>query len=111
MPDDRENEPRPPIFRPTSGGGFGGTPPRIRGRRPAIFGAHPRLVLWLLLAAGALLLVTPTAALRLSDYFWYQEIGFERVFLLKIVAQWTLGLAAGLAGFLAIWLSARAALR
>ena len=112
MPDDRENEPRPPIFRPTSGGGgFGTPPPRIRGGRPSVFGARPRLVLWLAIAVVALLLVTPTAALRLSDFLWYQEIGFERVFLLKIVAQWALGLAAGLAGFLVVWLSARAALR
>ncbi|HEX6059834.1 MAG TPA: UPF0182 family protein [Gemmatimonadaceae bacterium] len=114
MPDDRENEPRPPIFRPGAGGEvFGGPPPggRARGRRPTSFGARPRLLFWLALAVVLLLLVAPTAALRLSDYLWYREIGFERVFLLKIVAQWTLGLLAGLAGFVSIWLGARAALR
>ena len=56
-------------------------------------------------------LLTPAVATRIADWLWYRDVGFERVFLTKIVAQWTLGLAAGLAGFVLLYTNARLALR
>jgi uncharacterized protein len=50
-----------------------------------------RRVVVALLAAVVLLLVAPAVARRVTDWLWYAEIGFERVFFTKIVAQWVLG--------------------
>ncbi len=63
--------------------------------------------------AGLLLLFvfTPLAARRATDLMWYHEIGYERVFLLKIAAQWALGIAAGVGTALVLVVSARFALR
>jgi len=58
-----------------------------------------------------LLLVVPAVASRLADWLWYKDVGFERVFLTKIIAQWILGLAAGIGGFLVVYTNARIALR
>src|SRR5215207_6781628 len=72
----------------------------------------PRTVAALVVVLLALmLLVLPLAATRWTDWLWYREIGFERVFLLKIVAQWTLGAIVGVGSFLLFWLNGRAALR
>src|SRR4051812_27939990 len=57
------------------------------------------------------LLVAPAVAGRLADWLWYRDVGFERVFLTKIAAQWVLGLAAGIGGFVAMYSNARIALR
>lgn len=83
-------------------------PPRVPPLRPP----RPRRALrWLLLAAAILLFVVPAVAERYTDWLWYRDIGFERVFLTKIAAQWTLGVIAGLVGFTAVYLNARVALR
>ena len=74
----------------------------------------PRARIGLLAAAGAVLLLlalVPTAATRYTDWLWFRELGFERVFLLKVAAQWLLGLAVGIGGFLVLAGNARAALR
>src|SRR5690242_988363 len=42
-----------------------------------------------------LLIFIPAIVQRLSDWLWFDEIGFEHVFLTKIVAQWTLGIIWG----------------
>lgn len=76
-------------------------PPRRSGRG----------VRFLILAVVLVLLVVPAIATRLADWLWYRDIGFERVFLTKIAAQWALGLAAGLGGFLVLYGNARVALR
>jgi uncharacterized membrane protein (UPF0182 family) len=65
----------------------------------------------LIVTAVVLLLVIPAIAARLGDWLWYREVGYERVFLTKIAAQWTLGLIAGLGGFLLLYINARIALR
>jgi uncharacterized membrane protein (UPF0182 family) len=56
------------------------------------------------------LIGTPVAA-RLADWLWYKDVGYERVFLTKIIAQWVLGLAAGIGGFIILYANARIALR
>lgn len=74
----------------------------------------PRRVRWALvglLAAFVLLLLLPAIARRLTDWLWYAEIGFERVFLTKIVAQWLLGGIAALLAFAVFYGNVRLALR
>ncbi len=66
-------------------------------------------LLFLAFFIGALLL--RAGATRITDWFWFKEIGFERVFLLQIGAQWSLGLLAGLGGFAVLYGNARLALR
>ncbi|MGH7680111.1 MAG: UPF0182 family protein, partial [Gemmatimonadaceae bacterium] len=56
-------------------------------------------------------LIAPAVATRLADWLWYRDVGFERVFLTMIVAQWVLGLAAGISGFAILYVNARIALR
>ncbi|MEX2182389.1 MAG: UPF0182 family protein [Gemmatimonadaceae bacterium] len=62
-------------------------------------------------AALLLLLALPALASRITDWLWYREIGFERVFLLQLIAQWALGLLAGVGGFAVLYGNARFALR
>jgi uncharacterized membrane protein (UPF0182 family) len=66
------------------------------------------------LLIGAVLLVlvlVPATASRVTDWLWFREIGFERVFMLKLVAQLVLGATAALVAFGALYGSARIALR
>ena len=85
------------------------TIPRIpRGTSAATTQARLRAAI---IAVLAVLFVTPPIATRLADWLWYREVGFERVFLTMIGAQWALGLAAGLVGFVVLYLNARIALR
>ena len=71
----------------------------------------PKIVLALLALLIAALLLVPAIATRLSDWLWYREIGFERVFLTKIIAQWALGVPAALLAFAVLYGNARLALR
>src|SRR4051812_45225439 len=57
-----------------------------------------------------LFIVAPAIARRLTDLMWYEEVGLGRVFWLKIVAQWTLGLSIGVLSFLLLVVNARWAL-
>ncbi len=66
---------------------------------------------WLVGVVLLLMLVLPAVATRFADWLWYRDIGFERVFLTKIVAQWALGLAAGIGSFVLLYTNARIALR
>ena len=71
-------------------------------------------MLWLVVGLVLLFVVAvlfPFAAGRLADWLWYRDIGFERVFLTKIVAQWTLGLGVGLVAAVALYANVRLALR
>jgi uncharacterized membrane protein (UPF0182 family) len=70
-----------------------------------------RLARITLFAALFVLVFAPAVATRLADWLWYRDIGFERVFLTKIIAQWALGLAAGIGGFVFLYVNARIALR
>ncbi len=58
-----------------------------------------------------LVLGVPALAERLTDWLWYREIGFERVFVLKLVAQGGLAFVGLLLAFAALYGNARLALR
>src|SRR4249919_2778014 len=83
----------------------------IHGGGSSIGGRHPRLVVTGVILLFVFFLLIPTIAMRLSDWLWYREIGFERVFLTKIVAQWTLGLIIGAIVFAFLYGNARLALQ
>ncbi|MEX2178954.1 MAG: UPF0182 family protein [Gemmatimonadaceae bacterium] len=72
----------------------------------------PSIALRAVIIAVALLLVfAPAVASRLADWLWYRDIGYERVFLTQIIAQWSLAFAAGVGGFIILYVNARIALR
>ena len=68
-------------------------------------------LLFALLALFLLALFARAIAVRITDLLWFQEIGLERVFWLKIGAQWTFGALIGLGGFAVLYGNARLALR
>ena len=78
-------------------------------RRVATGGS--RLPLYLLALLLFLLVAAPFMAQRLTDWMWYREIGFERVFLTRVLAHWTLWLVIGVGSFLVFHVNARLALR
>jgi uncharacterized membrane protein (UPF0182 family) len=78
------------------------------GRAP---GGPRRITRLVVLLVVGVLIFLPAIATRLADWLWYRDVGFERVFLTKIIAQWALGLAAGIGGFAILYLNARIALR
>ena len=85
---------------------------RARGGGGGRFGTtRNRAVAILAIALVVLLVLVPAIATRLSDWLWYDEIGFERVFLTKVIAQWTLGLIWGVIAFVVLYANARLALR
>jgi uncharacterized protein len=65
----------------------------------------------IVVALIALALAVPAIATALTDWLWFREIGFERVFTLKITAQLFLGVTAFAIGFAALYGTARFALR
>jgi uncharacterized protein len=76
----------------------------------------PQIILQRRLAALAILVVLallaiPAGAERLTDWLWFKEIGFERVFLLKLGAQLGLGGLAAVLAFAVLYGNARFALR
>jgi uncharacterized protein len=54
--------------------------------------------------------LVPMITGRLTDWLWFQEIGFERVFVTRIVAQWALGIATFVAAFAVLYGNARLAM-
>lgn len=72
--------------------------------------SRPQPLVWLL-AAFFLFAFARGIASRITDWWWFREVGFERVFLLQITAQWTLGGLAGLVAFALLYGNARIALR
>jgi uncharacterized protein len=66
------------------------------------------------MVAFALLLlavtILPFAARRLADWLWYRDLGYERVFLTKVVAQWVLFLTGGIVAFAVLFGNVRVAL-
>ena len=98
-----------PFIRSLREAGIRPPPPRKVDGTPR---TRPRRILPIaltLLAVGFLLL--PTLATRLTDWLWFQEIGFERVFLTRVAAQWAIGLATFGAAFAVLYGNARLALR
>lgn len=89
-----------------------GTPFEREVRLPLPAGGGGRLVVRIAFVLVALVFIlVPALASRIADWLWYRDIGFERVFLTKIVAQWSLALVAGLGGFALLYTNARFALR
>ncbi|HEU4995625.1 MAG TPA: UPF0182 family protein [Gemmatimonadaceae bacterium] len=87
------------------------TLPFDRGVLPTPARSGRWLVRTVIVVAILVLLIAPAIATRVADWLWYSDVGFERVFLTKIVAQWVLGLAAGVGGFVILYSNARLALR
>ncbi|HKP15981.1 MAG TPA: UPF0182 family protein, partial [Gemmatimonadaceae bacterium] len=83
-------------------------PRRSRTGRPP---RSPRFTLVVAILAFLLVVVLPSLTTRLADWLWFREIGFERVFLTKLAAQWTIGLLAGAIAFGVLYGNARYALR
>ena len=77
-------------LRATSGGGGGGR----SGLTPA-----GRLLIAAVGLLVIMIMVIEPLVTRLSDWLWFREIGFERVFLTKIAAQWALGFLAAVFAF------------
>ena len=80
----------------------------IRTRRDS---PVPRSAILLIAVVLVLLAFLPFLAGRLADWLWYREIGFERVFLTKVVAQWVLGVPTALLAFAVLYGNARVAMR
>jgi uncharacterized membrane protein (UPF0182 family) len=98
-----EEQRETPIIRAIPGG---------RRRPPQPPDARQRARLLIVFALVMLVfIVVPLAATRLADWLWYRDLGFERVFLTKIAAQWTLGIVAGVAAFGIIIANVRLGLR
>ena len=85
-------------------------PPRSRRSGTGGLTLPPRLVIGAAIALFLLVIVLPSITGRLTDWLWFTEIGFERVFLTKIIAQWTLGLMSGVIAFAVLYGNARYAL-
>ena len=86
----------------------------IRPLRPIRTGRDspvPRSTILLIAIVLVLVAFLPFLAGRLADWLWYREIGFERVFLTKVVAQWVLGVPTALLAFGALYANARLAMR
>src|SRR5512140_677283 len=85
---------------------------REAGIRPpgGRFGRPPRPPRVLIVAAIILVLLfvfLPGFTTPIADWLWFKEIGFERVFVTKIVAQWAIGLASFLIAFAVLYGNAR----
>jgi uncharacterized protein len=71
----------------------------------------PRLAIIAGIVLLLLFIVLPSITARLTDWLWFTEIGYERVFFTKIVAQWIIGLLSGAIAFAVLYGNARYALR
>ena len=97
-----------PIIRSLRDAGI--RPLHERGPR-APDGRSVKLLVGLVATVFLLFVLVPAAATRLSDWLWYREIGFERVWLTKVLAQWVLGIPTAIVAFGILWLNAWLALR
>ena len=102
-----------PVLVPSDGGLSAPKRRRVGRKQPPGRRGVPgrRVVAGVLVAVAFVAIFAPVGAHRIADWLWYRELGFERVFLTKIAAQWALGLTVGVASFVALYLNARAALR
>ena len=86
----------------------------IRPLRPIRTGRNSpvaRSAILLIAIMLAFVAFVPFLAGRLADWLWYREIGFERVFLTKVLAQWALGVPTALLAFAVLYTNARVAMR
>jgi len=96
-----------PIIRSLRDAGIRPLPPAGAGHGSRL----PRSALLLIGLVLVLLGLMPFLAGRLADWLWYREIGFERVFFTKVIAQWVLGVPTALLAFAVLYTNARVALR
>src|SRR4051812_4020266 len=85
-----------------------------RGPRRTGTGQPPRPPRFVIIGAAPLFAVVfllPAITTRLTDWLWFGEIGFQRIFVTKIVAQWSLALISGAVAFAVLYGNARYALR
>src|SRR5215207_3259302 len=85
-----------------------------RGPRRSGPGRPPRSPRLGIIVAGilfGLFVLLPGLTTPLADWLWFTEIGFQRVFLTKITAQWIIGLLSGAIAFAVLYGNARYALR
>ena len=73
---------------------------------PFRFSGMPLLLLLVLLGTAV-----PAIAEFYTDWLWYQEVGYQRVFVRSLSARAATGLLTGLAVFAVLWLNLRLALR
>ena len=108
MPDRTPPQDEDPFIRSLREAGIRPPGPKlVRGDMP-----RPRRPLVIaILVVLALFFVLPTLTTRLADWLWFREIGFERVFLTKIAAQWAIGGAAWAIAFAVLYGNARYALQ
>ena len=71
----------------------------------------PRLLLIGFVVVFAILVLLPTLTTPLADWLWFSEIGYQRVFVTKIVAQWSIGIVSAAIAFAVLYGNARYALR
>ena len=100
MADEIPKRPRPMLT--ASHGGARTPPPMTGGNRMLIIG---------FIALVVLFVIGPLAARRATDFLWFREIGYERVFVTRIAAQWALGASAAIVAFAILYANARVALR
>src|SRR5258705_923047 len=77
--------------------------PVRRGRR--------RLVLWLVVGLGVLIVFGSPLVGLLAEWPWFSALGYERVFATRLVASFTLGLLAGGVAFAFLFANLRFAQR
>jgi uncharacterized protein len=88
-----------------------GTPVRGTGGPAGPAGPHGgKAFFYLSIFFFASFIVVPLITSRLVDWLWFQEIGFERIFLTRIAAQWALGIGAFLLAFAVLYGNARLAM-
>ena len=93
-----------PLIRALPGAG------RRRAGQPPDARQRARLLIAIAIVMLAVVFI-PFVAHRLADWLWYRDLGFERVFLTKIAAQWGLGIVSGIAAGLILIGNVRVALR
>jgi uncharacterized membrane protein (UPF0182 family) len=86
-------------------------PPRLRRKGTGRPPLPPRFLIGAAILLFVLVVLFPRVAGRLADWLWFREIGYERVFLTKIAAQWSIGLLSGAIAFAVLYGNARYALR
>ncbi|MEO8561688.1 MAG: UPF0182 family protein [bacterium] len=83
-------------------------PPPPGTRRPP---RPPRMVVIGAIALFLLFVFLPAVTTPIADWLWFHEIGFERVFATRFVAEWTIGLLSWAIAFSVLYGNARHALR
>lgn len=85
-------------------------PPPPRGSETGQPPRPPRLVILAGLALLLLFVFLPGLTTPVSDWLWFNEIGFQRIFVTRFVAEWAIGIVSGVIAFAVLYSNARYAL-